>query len=86
MKNIVTLTLNPALDKSTSVPRLLPDHKLACAAPTVASGGGGINVARGLQRLGLAVRAMYPAGGPSGDQLRELLLSEKVIPLPVPAA
>ena len=86
MKNVVTLTLNPALDKSTSVPRLLPDHKLACAVPTVAPGGGGINVARGLRRLGLAARAVFPAGGPPGEQLRELLLGEEVVPHPVPIA
>ena len=86
MKHVVTLTLNPALDKSTSVPRLLPDHKLACATPVVAPGGGGINVARGLRRLGLAARAVFPAGGPPGDQLCELLLRENVVPQPVPIA
>ncbi len=86
MKNVATLTLNPALDKSTSVPRLLPDHKLACAAPTVAAGGGGINVARGLRRLGLAAQAVFPAGGPPGEHLRALLLAEEVVPHLVPTA
>jgi 6-phosphofructokinase 2 len=44
---IVTLTLNPALDMSTEVPKLVPDEKLRCAEPLLDSGGGGLNVSRG---------------------------------------
>ncbi|MBC8081605.1 MAG: 1-phosphofructokinase family hexose kinase, partial [Hymenobacter sp.] len=42
MQHVVTLTLNPAIDKSTSVPQLVPEQKLACAPPKVEPGGGGI--------------------------------------------
>jgi len=86
MKNVVTLTLNPAIDKSTTVPRLVPEQKLACAPPKVEPGGGGINVARGLQRLGLAAQAVFTAGGPPGELLRQLVAGEGIAGHPVPTA
>ena len=42
---IVTVTINPALDVSTSVDRVLPVHKLRCKGIQRDPGGGGINVA-----------------------------------------
>lgn len=73
---IVTLTLNPALDVSTATPRISPAHKLRCAPPRFDPGGGGINVARVIQRLGGGARAVYPAGGPTGQRLTALLEAE----------
>ena len=78
MTDIVTLTLNPALDLSTSVERLIPGHKLRCGDPRRDPGGGGVNVARVITRLGGAVTAIYPAGGPSGAMLQRLLRHEGV--------
>lgn len=72
----VTLTLNPALDVSTAVPRVVPAHKLRCAAPRFDPGGGGINVARVIQRLAGSALAVYPAGGPTGERLTALLHAE----------
>lgn len=86
MLNVVTLTLNPALDKSTTVPRLLPEQKLRCEPPKVEPGGGGINVARGLRRLGLEARAVFMAGGPSGEVLKELVAREGLTCCAVPTA
>lgn len=43
---VITLTLNPSLDKSTSIERLFPDKKLRCKEPSFDPGGGGINVSR----------------------------------------
>ena len=86
MPHVVTLTLNPAIDKSTSVPQLVPDHKLQCAPPKVEPGGGGINVARGLQRLGLQARAVFVAGGPPGEVLRQLMARENLAAHPVATA
>ncbi|MBF9237736.1 1-phosphofructokinase family hexose kinase [Hymenobacter sp. BT683] len=83
MKNVVTLTLNPAIDKSTSVPRLVPEQKLRCDAPKVEPGGGGINVSRGLQRLGLSSRAVFTAGGPPGEVLQQLMTREGIAQCPV---
>lgn len=82
---VATLTLNPALDKSTSIPFLAPEHKLRCTSPTYEPGGGGINVARVLQRYGCAVRAYYCAGGPAGAALGDLLSAEGVPHQPLPS-
>jgi 6-phosphofructokinase 2 len=49
--NIVTLTLNPALDKSAKVAGIIPEQKLKCHSSTYQPGGGGINISRVLNRL-----------------------------------
>ena len=78
MSRFVTVTPNPALDLSTSVDQLVDAHKLRCDAPQVHPGGGGINVARVLHRLGAQVLALYPAGGATGERLHGLLRDEGV--------
>lgn len=78
MSAIVTLTMNPALDLSTSVPYVLPDQKLRCGPPCYEPGGGGINVARAVRRLGGDAVACFPVGGAAGDLLRRLLDGEGV--------
>lgn len=78
MTNIVTLTLNPALDLSFSVDRLVPACKLRCGEVRRDPGGGGINVARVVRRLGTDCTAMYLAGGRTGRALTELLNAEHV--------
>lgn len=86
MPAILTLTMNPALDVSTSTARVEPTHKLRCAASATHPGGGGINVARVLSRLGADVLALYPAGGRTGRRLGELLDDEGVAHVPLPIA
>jgi len=78
MATILTLTMNPALDVSTSVPFVLPEQKLRCDAPRYEPGGGGINVARAARRLGADVLAWFPAAGPAGDLVQRLLRDEGV--------
>jgi 6-phosphofructokinase 2 len=78
MTGIVTFTPNPALDVSTSVERIMPTHKLRCAAPRHDPGGGGINVARVVQRLGGKVTAIYPRGGVTGELLFRLVEREHI--------
>ena len=78
MPRFLTFTPNPALDVSTSVDQLVDAHKLRCDAPLVHPGGGGINVARVLHRLGAQVQALYPAGGATGERLHGLLMAEGV--------
>ncbi|MBC5783476.1 1-phosphofructokinase family hexose kinase [Ramlibacter sp. USB13] len=78
MADILTLTPNPALDVFTSTARVQPTHKLRCGAPLLHPGGGGINVARVLARLGTGVRALFPSGGVAGQQLCGLLEAEGV--------
>jgi 6-phosphofructokinase 2 len=74
--NVVTLTFNPALDVSTTTDRVAPVHKLRCAPPRFDPGGGGINVARVLHRLGEPTLAAFPAGGCTGERLTGLLRDE----------
>jgi 6-phosphofructokinase 2 len=75
---IVTFTMNPAIDVSAAVARVVPMHKLRCTSVRRDAGGGGINVARVVARLGGDVRAIYPVGGPIGDLLRRLVDVEAV--------
>jgi 6-phosphofructokinase 2 len=75
---IVTLTMNPAIDVSASVDYVVPDDKLRCGSPTYEPGGGGINVARAIRKLGGGALALFPAGGPAGALLGELLTAEGV--------
>lgn len=86
MPDILTLTPNPALDLSTSTPRVVPTDKLRCAAPSVDAGGGGINVARVVSRLGGEAVAAFAAGGANGARLRALVEAEGIAALPVAIA
>lgn len=78
MPDILTLTMNPALDISTAVDKVQPAHKLRCEAAQTHPGGGGINVARVIHRLGGNCLALYPAGGATGQTIHTLLNAEKV--------
>lgn len=73
MAGIVTVTLNPALDVSTSVDRVVAERKLRCGPPHADPGGGGLNVSRAIRELGGESLALYLAGGPTGERLHELL-------------
>lgn len=70
---ILTLTLNPALDVSTGVDRVVAGEKLRCAEPVFSAGGGGLNVSRALRALGNASLALVALGGLTGDRLAGLL-------------
>ena len=76
--NVVTLTMNPALDLSAEAEKIEPIHKLRCTAVRRDPGGGGINVARVVRRLGGEVSAIYPIGGAMGDLLERLMHAEGI--------
>jgi 6-phosphofructokinase 2 len=76
---IVTLTMNPALDKSTSTLTVVPEDKLRCAPLTNEPGGGGLNVSRTIHKLGGESLAVYAAGGLTGEMLRMLLDAEGLL-------
>lgn len=78
MHPIVTVTFNPAIDKSTTIPLLIPEKKMYCSAPVYEPGGGGINVARAIKKLGGDAIAVYMAGGHSGKKFNQLLADESV--------
>ena len=83
MHKIVTLTMNPLVEKDTSVAGIRSNTKLHCASPTYHAGGGGINVSRALKKLGGKSLCIYLAGGSTGDHLRQLVadagITQKVI-------
>lgn len=83
-KQILTLTVNPALDVSTSTEQVVSVHKLRCGSSRVDPGGGGVNVSRVIQRLGGRTLAMYTAGGPVGEAYRRLIEAERIPSLVVP--
>ena len=78
MPALITLTLNPALDLATTTDHVAPTHKLRCGPVRRFAGGGGINVARVLHRLGADVCAWALAGGAAGAQVQQLLANEGV--------
>lgn len=75
---IAALALNPALDVSTATDTVRPIHKLRCDAPAIDPGGGGINVARVIHRLGGAAAALFPAGGATGALLVQMLADQGI--------
>jgi 6-phosphofructokinase 2 len=86
LKNVLTITLNPAVDKSSTAETIKPEKKLRCAAPVYEAGGGGINVSRGLIRLGIDSTACFTSGGRAGSLLEALLKEEKVPTMPIKVA
>ncbi|WP_175460130.1 1-phosphofructokinase family hexose kinase [Arthrobacter subterraneus] len=84
VKSILTLTVNPALDISTSTERVISIHKLRCGASRLDPGGGGVNVSRVIRRLGGRTLAVYTAGGPTGEAYRRLIEAERIPSVVVP--
>lgn len=78
MPTIITITFNPALDKSITVPELISEKKLKCSQPVYEPGGGGINVARAIKKLGGDPTAIFLAGGFVGDKISELLTDDGI--------
>jgi 6-phosphofructokinase 2 len=50
MAQVLTVTLNPALDISSTVDVVRPDMKLRCSTPRIDPGGGGVNVSRAMAK------------------------------------
>ncbi|NUP52551.1 MAG: hexose kinase [Catenulispora sp.] len=74
---IVTVTLNPALDITYTVPRLNPGttHR---PRVTAQAGGKGVNVTRTLHALGRETVAVLPLGGFDGEAVRTELETASV--------
>jgi 6-phosphofructokinase 2 len=85
MTRIITLTMNPSVDRNTSVERVAPERKLRCGPPRLGAGGGGINVSRAIRKLGGASLAVYVRGGPPGEMLERMLTDEGVEQHPIEA-
>jgi len=81
---VLTLTMNPSLDKSTETERVGPGRKLRCGPIRHEPGGGGINVSRVLRRLGQPTVSAYVCGGSMGEELARLLDEEEVAQHAIP--
>lgn len=73
VSEILTVTLNPAIDLSAVTEVVTVEHKLRCTDVRRDPGGGAVNVARALTRFGAPCRALYPTGPVLGRLLRRLL-------------
>ncbi|MDV7188314.1 1-phosphofructokinase family hexose kinase [Lutibacter sp. TH_r2] len=76
--NIITLTLNPALDKSAKVDQVIPDQKLKCHSIQYQAGGGGVNISRVLNVLQVKNKCICTIGGDTGLNLKNHLLKENI--------
>lgn len=78
MDRVATLTLNPAIDSACEAEEVFSTHKVRTFGERYDPGGGGINVARVLARLGERVEVVYLAGGATGALLDELLVERGI--------
>ncbi len=83
MPPIVTLTVNPAVDKNSAVQQVVAERKLRCEDPEYHPGGGGLNVARAITELEGEVTAYWTCGGAIGQLLKQLLDEEAVPHQPI---
>jgi 6-phosphofructokinase 2 len=77
-QRIVTLTINPSLDKSTHFTGLIAEQKIRCEKPRYDAGGGGINVSKAISKLGGKSTCIFTSGGSSGEMLEDLIAKEKL--------
>jgi len=78
MPGVLTVTINPSLDTTARAERIEPDRKIRCSAVRHDPGGGGINVARAIHRLGGTATALWAVGGIFGRHLAKLLTDQEV--------
>ncbi|HKJ79106.1 MAG TPA: 1-phosphofructokinase family hexose kinase [Prolixibacteraceae bacterium] len=75
---IVTLTMNPVLDKTSETKIVVPEKKTRCKSPRYEPGGGGINVSRAIKKLGGESMAIIVVGGDNGNMVENLLKAENI--------
>jgi 1-phosphofructokinase len=69
MTVIITVTPNPVVDRTLTVPRIVFNEMVRATASRLDWGGKGFNVSRALQALGVESVAMGFVGGAAGQQL-----------------
>ena len=75
---VLTVTANPALDETYTVPVFRPGSTHRVPPPLTRAGGKGLNTARVLHQLGYSVLAVSTAGGPTGAAFRAELTASGV--------
>lgn len=78
MKKVLTVTLNPSLDKTFNLDTFYKGKVNRTDNLRIDAGGKGINVSRALTNFKTANLAMSIIGGESGHHLKKLLLAEGV--------
>src|SRR5262245_37815440 len=56
----------------------MAEKKLKCSTPKLEPGGGGINVARAIKKLGGEATAIFPSGGYTGKFFDHLMEKENI--------
>lgn len=84
MSQIVTLTVNPAVDRSLSTDHVTPNKKLRCSRDRRDPGGGGVNVSRAIHELGGDTLAVFTRGGHMGSIYHDLLERDEISSLDIP--
>lgn len=85
---IVTLTLNPSVDRTVGVDSLIVGEVHRATSSRIDPGGKGINVTRALAANGTDSLAVYPSGGPEGALMERLLdqagIHRSAVPVELP--
>lgn len=85
---IITVTMNPALDLTYTLPESsdadVDVHR--ATSSTLEASGKGVNISRALAKIGTPTCAVFPAGGPAGRALAELLDDDAVVHRVTPQA
>jgi 1-phosphofructokinase family hexose kinase len=84
-KLILTLTVNPAIDRTITADRLVFEDRAHILARSESAGGRGINSSLVLQRFGARTLAILPSGGDSGPRfeadLSRLGIPSEIVPI-----
>ena len=72
---IITLTINPAIDRNVSVDKLVFEDRAYILARTETAGGRGINASRVLHGFGAKTIALLTSGGSAGERMEKSLAS-----------
>jgi 1-phosphofructokinase len=83
---IVTLTPNPSVDRTVEVQRLKLGEVSRATGGRVDAGGKGVNIAAALVAHGRPALAVFPCGGPEGEQLALMLDQAGIVSVQVPVA
>ena len=75
---IVTVTVNPSLDRTYTIGSVVLGQVNRAQGDTVEASGKGVNVSRALHAAEVATVAVLTAGGSEGEQLRALLETEQL--------
>ena len=83
---IITVTLNPAVDRTIAVKELLPGTVMRTTGVTICAGGKGINVSRAVRAAGGDTCAVFFKGGIEGALIEDLMQKDGIAVRTVPTA